>query len=85
MAGSPARALSTEVETARSLLADRPTMEELQSRYFQLVLSEVGGNRHHAAQVLGLNRRTVQRLIARYGLNALTSQEFDTAEEDLDI
>jgi DNA-binding NtrC family response regulator len=58
-------------ETALSLAADKPTMEELQRRYLRLILTEVGGNRRRAASVLGLNRRTIQRLIARYNLFTL--------------
>jgi DNA-binding NtrC family response regulator len=59
-----------------TLATDRPTIEELQRRYLQLILTEVGGNRRRAASVLGLNRRTIQRLIARYDL-------FSLAEKDL--
>ena len=66
----------------QALIADRPTMDVLQSRYFQFVLHEVEGNRHRAAEVLGLNRRTVQRLIARYGLNALAESESDLQAEN---
>jgi DNA-binding NtrC family response regulator len=62
----------------RALVADRPTMDELQRRYLQLVLDEHEGNRRRAAVALGLDRRTVQRLIARYQLRA---QE-DGAEPD---
>lgn len=54
-------ALGTE-----DLLADRPTMEEAQRRYLQVVLQECGGNRRQAARVLDLDRRTIQRLIIRY-------------------
>jgi DNA-binding NtrC family response regulator len=61
--------------SAPSLLADRPTMEELERRYLQLVLTEVGGNRRRAAEVLGLNRRTIQRLIARHDLFVLADKE----------
>ncbi|HEY2013916.1 MAG TPA: sigma-54 dependent transcriptional regulator [Bryobacteraceae bacterium] len=50
------------------LIADRPSMEELQRRYLQLVLEETGWNRRRAAAVLELDRRTIQRLIARYQL-----------------
>jgi transcriptional regulator with GAF, ATPase, and Fis domain len=50
------------------LIADRPTMEELQRRYLQLILEETGWNRRRAAAVLELDRRTIQRLIARYQL-----------------
>lgn len=48
------------------LIADRPNMDELQRRYLQLVLEENGWNRRRAAAVLSLDRRTIQRLIARY-------------------
>jgi DNA-binding NtrC family response regulator len=57
-------------EAERALVIDRPTMDELQRRYLQFVLDENGGNRRRAATVLGLDRRTVQRLISRYQLRA---------------
>jgi len=79
---SAAPASLTESEVASALIADRPTMELLQSRYFQLVLCEVKGNRHRAAEVLGLNRRTVQRIIARYGLDALAEPESEGEADD---
>jgi DNA-binding NtrC family response regulator len=63
---------------ADSIVADRPTMEELQRRYLQLVLNEVDRNRRRAASILGLNRRTIQRLIARYDLG--TPAETEGAE-----
>ena len=44
-------------------------MEELERRYLTLALAKVNGNRRHAATLLGLNRRTIQRLIARHQLN----------------
>lgn len=64
------------------LAADRPTMEELQRRYLQLILTEVGGNRRRAASVLGLNRRTIQRLIARHELFSLAEKEVGTDGEN---
>ena len=48
---------------------------KLQRRYLQLILTEVGGNRRRAASVLGLNRRTIQRLIARYDLFSLAEKD----------
>jgi DNA-binding NtrC family response regulator len=81
-AASPAASVSSdESEAASALIADRPTMEELQSRYFQFVLNEVQGNRHRAAKVLGINRRTVQRLIARHGLDAFAATEAAAEDE----
>jgi len=75
------------------LVADRPTMEELQRRYLQLILEETGWNRRRAAAVLELDRRTIQRLIARYQLQGRIQTESEgdvdvedeTAERPLDI
>jgi DNA-binding NtrC family response regulator len=66
---------------ALALVADRPTMEELQRRYLRQILTEVGGNRRRAASILGLNRRTIQRLIARYNLFTLAEKE-ETADSE---
>ena len=52
----------------RDLAGDWPSMEELERRYLSLALEKVNGNRQRAADLLGLTRRTVQRLIARYNL-----------------
>jgi DNA-binding NtrC family response regulator len=73
-------------DTARDIVADRPTMDELQRRYLQFVLSESGGNRRRAAAVLDLNRRTIQRLIAKYQLAGLTEPEpeADTKSDEQD-
>ncbi len=50
-------------------------MEELQRRYLQLILEETGWNRRRAAAVLDLDRRTIQRLIARYQLHGAADPE----------
>jgi DNA-binding NtrC family response regulator len=56
------------------LIADRPSMEELQRRYLQLVLEETGWNRRR-------DRRTIQRLIARYQLQGAADPEGEGALE----
>ena len=66
---------------AERLIADRPSMEELQRRYLQLTLEENGWNRRRAASVLELDRRTIQRLIARYRLQAAPDPEGETEVE----
>jgi DNA-binding NtrC family response regulator len=65
-------------ESSRDITADRPTMDELQRRYLQLVLTESGGNRRTAARTLGLDRRTIQRLIAKYRLAGFTDPDTET-------
>jgi len=57
------------------LIADRPGMEELQRRYLQFILEETGGNRRQTAAILQMDRRTIQRLIARYKLRGAADPE----------
>jgi DNA-binding NtrC family response regulator len=64
------------------LIADRPTMAELERRYLQLTLEETGWNRRRAASVLDLDRRTIQRLIARYQLHGAVDPEGDLEGEE---
>jgi len=42
-------------------------MEEVEKRYILRVLEAVGGNKTLAAQVLGLDRKTLYRKLDRYG------------------
>jgi DNA-binding NtrC family response regulator len=64
------------------IIADRPNMEELQRRYLQLILEETGWNRRKAAAVLDLDRRTIQRLIARYQLHGAVDPEGELEGEE---
>jgi DNA-binding NtrC family response regulator len=77
--GVPKEAVASSNE--RTIIADRPTMDELQRRYLQLVLDENQGRKRRAAMVLGLDRRTVQRLVAKYRLHAISDGE---SEENTD-
>lgn len=45
-----------------------PSMEELERRHILRVLEAVRGNKTRAAQILGLDRRTLYRKAERYGL-----------------
>ena len=44
---------------------DMPCLEEVERRYIRRVLKATGGNKTHAARVLGLDRRTLYRKIDR--------------------
>jgi DNA-binding NtrC family response regulator len=48
--------------------ADRPTLEQLKRRYVRAVLEESGGNVSRAAAVLGVDRRSLYRMLQRYGM-----------------
>jgi DNA-binding NtrC family response regulator len=77
-----ARARNEEATTAppNDIIADWPTMEELQRRYLQLMLARSGGNRSRAASALGLDRRTVQRMLAKY---QIPSSDDENVEQTL--
>src|SRR3989440_471884 len=45
------------------LLADRPTLDELNRRYAERVLRDLGGNKTRAAEALGIDRKTLSRLV----------------------
>ncbi len=77
LANSP----TTHSPTLTDVIADRPTMDELQRRYLEIVLDEAQGQRRIAAERLGLHRRTIQRLINRYGLEALPDDEVASDDE----
>ncbi len=47
-----------------SLTSDRPTLEELNRRYAKWILDEAGGNKSKAAAILGIDRKTLYRLIS---------------------
>jgi two-component system, NtrC family, response regulator AtoC len=53
--------------TDGGIIADRPTLGELERRYIQLVLGECAGNKKKAAEKLGIDRRTLYRALERSG------------------
>ncbi|HXG83400.1 MAG TPA: sigma-54 dependent transcriptional regulator [Pyrinomonadaceae bacterium] len=50
-----------------SLADDRPTLEELSRRYVLIILAENEGNKSRAAEILGINRRTLYRYLDSSG------------------
>jgi len=55
------------MEAARSLPSHIP-LSELEKLYIQKILQETGGNKKKAAAILGIDRRTLYRMAARYGI-----------------
>ncbi len=43
--------------------ADRPTLSALERRYAAQVLQETGGNKTRAAEIRGIDRQTLYRLL----------------------
>lgn len=46
---------------------DLPKLDQLEKRYMKMVLEKVGGRKEKAAQILGINRRTLYRKERDYG------------------
>jgi DNA-binding NtrC family response regulator len=69
-----------------SLADDWPTLQVLERRYIDRVLSRTGGNKTRAAEVLGIDRRTLNRMFAREraaaGGQPLTDEELDAMEHE---
>jgi transcriptional regulator of acetoin/glycerol metabolism len=51
--------------------SDLPTLDDLERRYLLHVLEAANGNRTRAAEILGVDRRTLYRMAERFGI-ALT-------------
>ncbi|HTI38619.1 MAG TPA: sigma-54 dependent transcriptional regulator [Vicinamibacterales bacterium] len=50
------------------LFLDLPPLDEIERRYLLHVIEQVGGNRTRAAEVLGIDRRTLYRMAERFGI-----------------
>ena len=69
------RTRTNEVEVkSQSLFKDLPSLDELERRYLIHVLQNVGGSRTRAAEVLGIDRRTLYRMAERFGINLKESE-----------
>jgi len=71
----PARLQSPQVRAAArsplsALFEDLPPFDELERRYLIYVLDVAGGNRTRAAEILGIDRRTLYRMIERFGIDS---------------
>jgi two-component system response regulator AtoC len=54
-----------DATNAAALESDWPTLEEVERRYVARVLEHTGQNKTLAANILGIDRRTIQRLASR--------------------
>ena len=55
--------------------ADLPSLDELERRYLIHVLEAARGNRTRAAEILKIDRRTLYRMAARYGIDLASEGE----------
>jgi ActR/RegA family two-component response regulator len=65
---SPPRAASAPEDTPSAeqpIDADSPTLGVLRLRYIRRVIAHMKNNKTRAAQMLGIDRRTLNRMLAR--------------------
>src|SRR5499427_835723 len=67
---------NAEIEAKmQSMFEDLPSLDELERRYLLHVLASVGGSRTRAAEVLGIDRRTLYRMAERHGIKLKETTE----------
>jgi DNA-binding NtrC family response regulator len=64
----PTDAVAARPAGADHPFADLPTLDELDRRYLVHVLEAAGGSRTRAAEILGIDRRTLYRMAERFGM-----------------
>ena len=52
-----------------NLFSDLPSLDEVEKRYLQYVLEKAASNRTRAAEILGVDRRTLYRMAERFEIN----------------
>jgi DNA-binding NtrC family response regulator len=64
----PEKFLEPKPRAEQSLFEGLPKLDEIERRYLVHVLGRVEGNRTRAAEILGIDRRTLYRMLERHGL-----------------
>jgi len=64
----PRRIRAEKREDFAKTLPSHIPLSELEKLYIQKILEETGGNKKKAAEILGIDRRTLYRMAARHGL-----------------
>src|SRR5690242_6337431 len=63
------------------LFSGLPNLDEIERRYILYVLEATGNNRKRTAEILGINRKTLYRMAARYEIEFAHIRELETAPD----
>lgn len=82
-AGDLPRSETGDVEAifARATV-EMPTLDDLEQRYIKFVLDKTGGKKEKAAQILGINRRTLYRKEREYDFVVGPEEDFADSESE---
>jgi DNA-binding NtrC family response regulator len=72
--------LESSIANASAVESGWPTLDEVQRRYIAKVLEHTGQNKTSAAAILGIDRRTIQRLTARESKKGDDDDDGDAGE-----
>jgi DNA-binding NtrC family response regulator len=64
----PDKAAAVDPAAQTQPFSDLPTLDDLERRYLLHVLEAAHGNRTRAAEILGIDRRTLYRMAERFGI-----------------
>jgi DNA-binding NtrC family response regulator len=64
----PETVLAVRPSPQEQPFSDLPTLDDLERRYLLHVLDAADGNRTRAAEILGVDRRTLYRMAERFGI-----------------
>ncbi len=64
-------------QTYRLVTQDWPTLTQIEERYMKSVLEKTAGRKDRAAQMLGINRRTLYRKEREYGFVVNANEHYD--------
>ncbi len=70
----------TQMVIAEEDVSSLASLEEIEKKYILYVLMTVGGNKSLAAQILGLDRKTLYRKLERYGDLHAASKDTDASK-----
>ncbi len=72
--------LGNSDDAFRGLISDFPTLTQVEERYMRIVLQKTAGRKDKAAQILGVNRRTLYRKEREFGFSDPNAPEDELVE-----
>jgi len=72
---------SLSADDLEELFSGLPNLDEIERRYILHVLEATGNNRKRTAEILGINRKTLYRMAARFAIEFAHVRDLDPAPD----